>query len=47
MDSPWGRKESGLTEPLTLSLFNSDTDHVVSVNVGRLDLEKTYCRQQK
>ena len=45
--SLWGHKESDMTERLSLSLFNSDTDHVVSVNVGRLDLEKTYCRQQK
>ena len=45
--SLWGHKESDMTERLSPSLFNSDTDHVVSVNVGRLDLEKTYCRQQK
>ena len=37
----------GPTEQLSLSLFNSDMDHVVTVDVGRLDLEKTYCRQQK
>ena len=44
--SLWGHKESDMTERLSLSLFNSDMDHVVTVNVGRLDLEKTYCRQQ-
>ena len=42
-----GVTESDPTEQLSLSLFNSDMDHVVTVDVGRLDLEKTYCRQQK